>query len=394
MKKLLSLLLTFILVLLCLASCADNSGENEDSSTDVSLDTSVETNEDTTDDEDDEFVPTSDKKSLRINYNTAGIHVFGKRVFEDRNYLACDYSGSGIEFVIEAEGGDLTVVTRTSAECRFLVTLDGEVQTYDGKAYATVNGDGNIVVSKLTAGKHTVKIVKLTSYETSRAAFRTLEFYGTFLTKEVPADNEGYIEFLGGSAAAGLCADGSEDATLAYAYDLALRARTEYTIMALADEGLLSDISKAYLCASIERDASTEYDFALTPSLTVIHVGSNGQDAETFAAAYKKLCEAVKENNGKLSKVLCVYSNTDTVALGAVTAVCAELGGEEAGMFSIGVSVKDSGALSAAEQKALADAIAPAMEKALEAEVTAGSVNTETGDPDIKIDNNSPEWYA
>ena len=395
MKKLLSLLLALMMVLLCLASCADN-GETEDSSAGSSSDTSVGTPEDTSDETDDGeegFVPTTEKKQLRINSNTAGIHIFGKRVFDDRNYLACDYSGSGIEFVIEAEGGDLTVVTRTDGECRFLVMLDGDTQSYDGKAYATVNGDGNIVISDLTAGKHTVKIIKLTGYETARAAFRMLEFYGTFLTKEVSADKTSYIEFLGGSAAAGTGADG-EDATVAYTYDLANRFEAEYTIMAMKDADLLANISAAYTCTSVKRDANVAYDFVLSPVVTVIHIGSNGQDARAFTEAYTALCKSVKENNGKLAKIVCVYSNADTVAAGAVASVCAELGGDLTGIYSIGVDVKESGALSADEQKALADVIAPVVEQAIAAELTVGDVEIESGDPDIKIDNNSPEWYA
>lgn len=393
MKKLLSLLLIFIMTLLCLASCAGD-GEGDDSVVDTAPDTSaVDTSTETDVGEDEyEFIPTSEKKSLRINYNTAGIHVFGKRVFQDRNYLACDYSGSGIEFVVEVEGGDLTVVTRTDGECRFLVTLDGAVQTYDGKNYATVNGDGNIVISRLAEGKHTVRIIKLTGYETARAAFRMLEFYGTFLTKEVSADKDSYIEFLGGSSAAGLGAEG-ENATEAYAYKIANSLDAEYTIMAMNDTNLLANISAAYLCTSIKRDANIAYDFALKPAVTVIHIGSNGQNADSFTVAYRALCEAVKSKNGKLSKIVCVYSNSDTVAANAIKDICDALGGEQVGMFFVGVDVKESGTLTSSEQNALAAAVAPTVERAIVAEVSADSIKAGTGDPDIKIDNNASEWY-
>ena len=398
MKRFLSVIMILALALLCLASCADEGGADGDSSLDVLTDTEKAT-EDTADDtsndqggEDEGDEPTGTKKQLRLNANTAGIHVFGKRVFQDRNYLACDYSGSGIEFVFESNGGELTVVTRTDGECRFLVTLDGNVLTFDGNAYATVNGDGNIVIPKLKTGKHTVKIIKLTGYETARAAFRMLEFYGTFLTKEVSVDKDMYVEFLGGSAAAGLGADG-ENAIEAYAYKIANSLDAEYTVMAMNDNGLLANISAAYLCTSVKRDANVAYDFALTPAVTVIHIGSNGQDAESFASSYLALCAEVKANNGKLAKIVCVYSNADTVAVNAIASVSAEMGGEQSGIFTVGVDVKDSGILTSAEQTALADVISPVIEKAIAAEVTAGDVNVEIGDPDIKIDNNSPEWY-
>ena len=396
MKRVLGLILAYALLTFGLASCTQEDGETDNTTNTSEIETPAP---DQTEEpgQNEPEPPDGIEKTLRLTGTTTGIHIFGKRLYVDRNYLACDYSGSGIEFVVESDGGSLEVATRTDAECRFLVTLDGEVQQYDGAPYATVNGDQDIVLSNLSAGKHTVKIIKLTGYEQARAAFLTLHFYGTLLTDEAAPDQDVYIEFLGGSAASGIGSAGDytdQDATRAYTYLLAEQAEAEYSILALADSDLMEQMSQAYLCSSIKRDAETLYAFEKKADVTVIHIGSAGEDAASFTAAYRALVASIHENNGMRSKIVCVYHTSDTIAATAISTICAELGGEEAGMFSVGVSQQDTGALTAEEQQALADEIAPVLEEAIAAEVTAGMLEVGSGDADMSIDHNDPEWNS
>lgn len=391
MKRILGLLLVCVMTALCFVGCQNNGDE---SNTTAQQPTATEA---PTAAEEPEIPPTGTEKTLKLTGNISGVHVFGKRLYVNRNYLSCDYSGSGIEFVIDSGGGSLKLLTRTDAPCRFQVTVDGVIRQFDGNPYVTVNGSEDIVVSKLTQGKHTVRVIKLTGFEQARASFFSLNFYGTLLTDEAPADREITVEFLGGNAASGLGANGDytdQDATLAYPYLLASKLGTEYSILALSDNGLLDEITNAYPYANVKKDAETLYDFPTPADVTVIHIGSNGQSADAFTASYKSLLETVREKNGKFCKLVCVYNTSDTVAANAIAGVCAELGGEDAGVFYMGVSIKDSGTLTTTEQQALSDALAPTLQQAIEAEIKTGTLNVGNGDAEIRIDDSDPTWNS
>ena len=321
-------------------------------------------------------------KTVKLSSNISGIHVYGKRVLENRNYLNCDYSGSGIEFVVDSEGGDILLATKTEGACRFLVTLDGESISADG--YVTVDGSADIVFKNLIPGKHTVRVIKLTGYEQATARFYSLKFYGKILSSEAPAEKPLLVEFLGGDAATGLGIN-DQDATKAYPYLLANALETEYSIMGLKDTDLLNTMKSVYTLASYKKEAETLHTFATKADATVIHVGSNGMDAEAFTAAYRALLASVRENNGVKSRIVCFYNAEDTVAATAITALCNEFGGERSLYFAYALSVKDSGALTAEEQIALKDAMLPLLKTALETEAPSNSLVVGNGDK-IEID--------
>ena len=404
MKRIFSILLVCGILSVSLCSCSvidkllgkgteeDTAADTEQTQTETETDTEVETVP-----EEQEIVPDGAKlRTLKLSGNISGVHVFGKRVYVNRNYLSCDYSGSGMEFVVDCLGGSLKIATRTTAACRFLVTLDGKTYTFNNQSFVTVNGSEDIVLKNLPAGKHTVRIIKLTGFEQAQASFFSLSFYGTLLTKEVLAEQETYVEFLGGNAASGLGAAGDytdQDATKAYPYLLANKIGAEYSIFAMKDTDLLKQMTGAYPYANVKKDAETAYDFPLKASLTVIHIGSEGQNGESFKNGYKSLIQNVLEMNGKSTRVLCVYNTSDTTAANVIPALCEELGGNTARIFCVGISVKDSGVLTEAEQQAVADAVEPAIRSALEyVAETDGLKVEEEGNADIRIDYDDPSW--
>ena len=157
---------------------------------------------------------------------------------------------------------------------------------------------------------------------------------------------------------------------------------------------LMKKIGDAYPYASVKRDAQTPYEFENKADVTVVHIGSEGKSADEFYASYKALLEMIREKNGKACRIVCVYNSSDSVAASAITGICGELGGETAGVYAIGVGVKDSGAMSTQEQKALADAISATVDKAIKTEIDFGNIGAddEVGNPDINIDHNDPAW--
>ena len=376
---------------------------------------------------------TGAEKTLKLNSSTIGIHVLGKRVLANRNYLNCDYSGSGIEFTVDMQGGDLTVLTRADGACNFLVWVDGNpYQATAESIYLTLNGDGELVIKGIPYGKHTVRIVKVTGYEQAQAKFFSITLHGSLLTSDAPVEKDIYVEFLGGDAASGLGVLGNgsdtytgQDATKAYPYLLAEQLDTEYNVLALSDSQLMQSMSEAFLYASIKKDSKTEYDFEKQADVTVIHISADNQDAEAFRTSYRQLVKAVKAKNGENSRIVCVYNQAETVTKNAVTAVCEELGGAEKGYFSIGVSQKDKGVLTAQEQQSLAQALTAVLQEAINTELIPGDDPIQPDDPDqpdqpinpappenldvpgegndlqlgegdveIKIDNNDPAWKA
>lgn len=377
-KRILCLFLAGILTV-CLAGCGysfasltEESSENSDSLDNSDLSTN-ETENTAPFEEPVSLPPTGVEKTLKLNSSIKGVHVLGKRVLANRNYLNCDYSGSGMEFSVDMQGGDLTVLTRADGACNFLIWVDGN--PYQAKAdslYFTINGDAELVIKGLSYGKHTIRIVKVTGYEQSQAKFFSITLHGTFLTNEAPAEKDRYVEFLGGDSASGLGVLGNgsntytgQDATKAYPYLLAEQLGTEYNVLALSDKNLLESMSEAYLYASIKKDSKTKYDFSNQTDVTVIHIKSNGQSADDFFAAYRQLVRTVRAKNGENCRIVCVYHQDDTIAANAISEICSEFGGDEKGYFFIGVNQKDSGMLTEQEQNALAQALTNVLEEAL-----------------------------
>ena len=384
-----------MLVCLTVALCAVACKKDETNASDT--DALESTEEIVTETPETDAEAEGEERTLKLSGTVRGVHVFGKRVYVNRNYLACDYSGSGMEFVVNFNGGKLYIRTKTDAPCKFLVTVDGTVKKFNGEQFVLIDGDEDIAISGMTKGKHTVKIIKLTGYEQARASFFNLRFHGSLISDEAAPDADILVEYLGGSAASGIGFVGDytdQDATVAYPYMLSESLKTEYSILALSDGELMEKIGDAYPYASVKRDAQTPYEFENKADVTVVHIGSEGKSADEFYASYKALLEMIREKNGKACRIVCVYNSSESVAASAITGICGELGGETAGVYAIGVGVKDSGAMSTQEQKALADAISATVDKAIKTEIDFGNIGAddEVGNPDINIDHNDPAW--
>ncbi len=300
--------------------------------------------------------PTQEKVELKyttkkLNSETKGIRVIGERYLASEDQINCDWSCSGIEFTVDCNGGDIKLsVTTEGGSAMFRAYMDGKAwKKTDGTDYYTVSGTGTIKLSRVPAGLHTIRIIKVTGYTLARAAFTKLNFSGT-LSTTAPAANEKYIEFVGDSIG---CAWGTigqhkgdytdQDGTLAYTYLLADALKADYSMTALSGQGLLCGtpgMTVGYKYASPLRSRSEEYAFTRKADLVVINIGTNDDYQKNeanitpakFKEAYKTFIEYVRQKNGADCKILCLYNCMNDGYSTQIKEVCSELGGSAAGI--------------------------------------------------------------
>ena len=257
--------------------------------------------------------------TYKINGNSSNIKVLGERYLPSANTLYADWTASGLEFSANiTEASNITFTAKSTAPVYFKAYVDGALWKNGDSDYYTVNGAGKIVLKNITAGKHTVRLVKATGYLLGQAEISEVEVCGTI---SATADNELYIEFLGDSISCGWGVVGandgaytSQDGTLAYPYLVAQNLGADYSILGLSGRGVVYgtdyNFDKNYLHASPAR-ATTAYGFARQADIVVINLGTNdrGNHADTaeFEAGYLRLLENVFAKNGSDCIVYCLW---------------------------------------------------------------------------------------
>ena len=314
------------------------------------------------------------KKTVLLNSNTAGIKILGVRHLASDTQLNCDWTGSGFEMNVIHEGGDIVFYGGSTTPCYFRVYIDGkETPAENGSVYHTIGaGSDEIVLADVPAGTHNIKVIKVTGYTLARAEFFRVNFAGS-IQQTAPADNELYIEYVGDSISCGWGTIGAfggaytdQDATLAYPLMVSDRLGADWSVTALSGQGLCvgnPGVTRGYLYASALRSTSAEYAFERKADAVVINIGTNdywnGEVTEAqFKAAYKAFLETVKAKNGEDCKILCLYNTMNDTYANSILAVCAELGGENAGIYTYKTAkTNDNLHPNIAEHKALADVV-------------------------------------
>ena len=347
-KKLLTLILALLLVTGCFAACnkgdeaADGDGTQASStSSDDGGDTTPTDNKDDDDDnnDDEKLVP----KMFKITSATPGVKVLGVRNLASENGLHMDWSCSGAEFAIDLKGGSVRLTFKVSANCLFRVWVDGEEYKQNGSEYFTVSKiSGVITLNDISAGKHTIRVMKVTGYTLAQAELTGVMFAGEMLSDVVDtADKDLYIEFVGDSITCGWGTIGGhtgaytdQDGTYAYSYLLAKELNADYSMTALSGQGLLCGdpgVTNGYLYADPIGNSETQYDFARKADIVVINIGTNDfsknvGEAE-FKAAYLAFLRTVREKNGEDCKILCLYNTMNDTYASAILAAVEEFGG-------------------------------------------------------------------
>ena len=392
-------------------SSADSDTEApSDSSEGTESETAAKTEAPTTAEKEPPKEPPVEKVSTttKLSSNTLGIKLLGERFIYSETQINCDWTCSGIEFVLNSIGGDLTVEAGSAKPCYFRVFVDGyEWVSKKGSDYYEVKGDTRFVVPAIPAGEHTVRIVKVTGHTLATAQLYSLTYYGT-ISETAPADQELYIEYLGDSISCGWgvvgAHDGSysaQDGALAYPYLLSQKLNADYCVTALSGQGVLFhgapnvNMTTGYLLTSPNRDGAVTYDFARKADVVVINMGTNdysnrnkgdGITEAQFADAYKALIQTVREKNGADCKILCLYNTMNDTFANAILSVCNELGGQKAGIYSHEMTRTASGHPTVKENEAYVTALEAVMNHILNG-VVAGEkeLNTEASGDGLSV---------
>ncbi len=291
-----------------------------------------------------------------LNSNTEGIKILGKRYLADSKQINCDWTCSGIEFVIDHEGGPIAFSVKGHAgSSYFRIWVDGKecinpvrknIRTPYFTAYASVN---ELRTKGIEAGEHTVRIMKVTGHTLSRAQILSVTFAGTILTEKKPQDSDLYIEYVGDSICCAWGTIGSykgdfddQDGTLAYPYLVSEELNADYAVTALSGQGLLCGnpgMTEGYLYASPLRDKTDNglYQFERKADIVVINIGTNDYSQDkgeaNFEASYLSFLNTVRQKNGADCKIICVYNMMNNTYENAILSAVETFGGEDSEVY-------------------------------------------------------------
>lgn len=297
-----------------------------------------------------------------LNNETRGIKILGVRNLASQKQINCDWTGSGVEFRVNSQGGNMTFTAKATAPCYFRAYIDGEAWTNGGTLpYFTVTSEETeIVLRNIPEGEHTVRLIKATGYTIARAELTGVKFYGNILGT-APAAKERYIEFVGDSICCGWGTIGAhqgaytdQDGMLAYPYLVAEALNADYSITALSGQGLLMGnpgMTEGYLYPSPLREKKAEYGFSRKPDTVVVNIGTNdygyreqyGITAETFYQSYLSFLHTLKQKNGENCRIVCIYNTMNDTWASSIKQAVNDVGGVTAGIHLLEFSRAASG---------------------------------------------------
>jgi hypothetical protein len=354
MKKIIAILLVTLLGVGCFAACSNKDTSDGDTSDTVvesvsNTEDAEDESKDTDDNSDDKEKEKVKPKTYAITSATEGVRVFGVRNLASDNSLNLTWSCSGVEFAVRLDSGSVKFNFVLSKPCLFRVWVDGEEYKQGDSPLVEVSTLGIMNLSGLSAGEHTIKLLKVTDpTRCPNAELKSVIFAGELITDREVKDKELYIEFIGDSITSGYGTlnidypnDGTYtamDGTLAYAYLLAKALDADYSMTSLSgyrlvehfikdNEGEIAD--SLYLKTAPTANAEEDYGFERKADIVVINLGTNdyslNKGEQTFEEYYVKLLNAVKEKNGEDCKILCLYNVMNDGHYDQVLSACEEL---------------------------------------------------------------------
>ena len=367
-KKIIAILLCGMMIF-GVVGCAEQKGDNENTG-DTTNDGTEKPDGNTEDtsgnggNTDKPVEPDVELTTTKLTAATAGIKILGERqyVSDEEEQINCDWTCSGIEFVLSSHGGDVSFDVESDKPCYFRAYVNGEAWNSAGSSpYFLINGRSSISLKKVPTGDITVRLIKVSGHTLARAQLYSVSYYGT-LKETAPADKELYIEFIGDSISCGWGVVGdhdgtyaSQDGTYAYPYLLSEELNADYSVTALSGQGLLyhgtnmPNMINGYLMASPLRNVTAMYGFERKADVVVVNIGTNDYShrssitAEEFAEAYKQLIEIIKEKNGADCKIVCLYGAMNDTFAESIISVCYKLGGNANGIYTFNMDRAASG---------------------------------------------------
>ena len=331
-----------VLMLASTVSCGTEGTEKEDLTTTK-----------TPEKEDDIVINTYERSTVRLNKSAEGIKILGVRNLKAGAAINADWTCSGVEFYADCEG-TLTLSVASTTPCYYRVYVDGEPYMNGNTPYFTVDQTTKINVENIERGEHLFRFVKATGYTLAKSTIFSVTLNG-LISKNAPADNDLYLEFVGDSICCGwgVIPDAkgeyngtyqSQDGTLAYPYLISTALGADYSITALSGQGLLCGnpgMTIGYNYACHAKNSDDEYDFERKPDAVIINIGTNdysqreklGITEQDFLNSYKSFLTNVRAKNGEDCKIILVYNvMNDTFAASIINAV-RSMGGEDAGYY-------------------------------------------------------------
>lgn len=312
------------------------------------------------------------KKVYSIIDNLDKIKVYGRGT-QANGGITADWSASGIEFNVYAEGMIRIYGTATSS-VKFAVYVDGKLMSSE-MTMITGTDYKAIVVRGLTRGEHNIRVVRKTMPESGNTgrlvALTNIEVYGEL--RERPADKDLMIEFVGDSITCGYGVLGQNDnvelvidGSRTWAVKVAEKLNADYSAIAVSGIGVYLgtdrhnnvglSMSSAYDLNCWYRSKSVRYEPTRKADIVVVNLNTNdnarikkyiddGIATEEelkagYVAAAKLLLQKIREVNGEDVKILWVggmMSNPSSAANVRADAwiqeIFEELGGEAAGYY-------------------------------------------------------------
>lgn len=292
--------------------------------------------------------PKPEATTYKLAENSEKLKLHG-RMSVINSGITCDFTASGIEFTVLAQGKVKLKVTCTK-DTYFSLWIDG-VKQQDKRLYASNIPTTLTLADFSEKGEHTIKVLKQTEAQWSLSVLNELSFAGEF--KDAPANAAKYIEFIGDSIVCGhgnLCLSGDdnsgkavcEDGTTAFAYLAAQRLKADCSIIGCSgvgiDKGFTNFSEKDfYPKTSYYRSTSTLYDFARKPDLVVINLGTNdqtkGSTQEAYKSGVKALIEYIRQQYGNVNIVWTYGMMTEDETSPWLISAIEELGGETNGLY-------------------------------------------------------------
>lgn len=239
--------------------------------------------------------------------------------------LIAEWSCSGFEICFETAGTNFDVTYKASYESYWRVYVDGKA--LPERIYCPENeGETSVIfVENMTAGTHTVKIIKDSQIDKTKNAYCTLtgvSFDGTLLTAD-RTERALYLEFVGDSLSSGSGALGNAGSsptysseisgTSAYPYLIADALDADYSIVSRGGIGVTTKagdytMPELYPYLNGYRD-KTPYEPTRAPDLVIINLGTNDTEdlSDYFITDGQELIQTIRSIYGQDVKIVWVY---------------------------------------------------------------------------------------
>lgn len=311
------------------------------------------------------------------------------------NSAALNYTGSGLEFTVRADGTVKATITanvyNTAWDLRLALYMNGERQ----EDIILTSGTHEVVLaSNLDKGKYTFKIERMTENLIGQILFDNIMFGGETLTP--PAAKELHIDYYGDSITAGWGTTyynaanvtnhyAYQDGTITYAALTAANLNADYNAFAFSGIGIAVTGSNDGKGTSTMTNKYPDLPKNTNADYVVINLGTN--DASKYASAglteqqvkdaYLAFAQAVRADYGEDTPIIFAYGMMTDNANGFVSyAVDAMKAAGDENIYSVKLPKGTSGGVghpNAAEQATAAEVLTAFIRKL--SSTLAGDVN-------------------